>query len=148
MALDGRTPPVANKLAHATMGALPLSTLQYCHRYRNKKILGDQRRFFYKPPPTKLAIALLSQSPCVTGASSTKNSKTPAPSRLASIFKLSQDAAHDDTPNHAALTATIKRPPQSTLPRRASTGWEPSTTNQPQRAIWSCYPTQSLPPKN
>ena len=70
------------------------------------KISGDQRWFFYTPP-AKLAITLLSQPPCVTGASPTKNTETPALSRLASIFELSQDAAHDNTTNRAASTAAI-----------------------------------------
>ena len=84
----------------------------------------------------KLAITLLSQTPCVTDASPTENSEIPAPSRLVSVFQLNRGAAHDDTANRNDLTAAIERPPQSTGPRRISTEWEPSTINQPQWAIW------------
>ena len=147
MPLDSHAPTVANKLAHANTSALPPLTLQYHRCYCSKNNYWVISGGSSIPPPTKLAIALLSQPPHVTGASPTKNSKTPAPSWLASIFELSPDAAHDNTTNRAAMTAAIKRPPQLTSPRRASTGWERSTTNQPQRAIWLCYPTQSPPSK-
>jgi hypothetical protein len=82
--------------------------LQYLCRYCNKKLSGVQRRFFYAPP-TKLAITLLPQTPCVTDASQTENSETPTQSRLASIFELNRGAAPDDTTNRNASTAAIEK---------------------------------------